>query len=117
MTTKNFEMLRLLFSLLAIGLLPVYTNAKTSFPFAVSTVELLDSAEAAALNGTSDAYTKALTPFDLAIRLEKPAGATEKDYLRRAAAAVQSWPALEAADLQRAFSGVETFLTAHRIKL
>lgn len=92
-------------------------DAKTSFPFAGSTVELLDSAEAAALNGISDAYTNALTPFDLAIRLNNPTGATEADYLRRAAAAVHNWPANEAADLQRAFSGVETALAAHEITL
>jgi len=90
--------------------------AKTSFSFAGSTVELLDSAEAAALNGASDAYTTALTPFDLAIRLDKP-GAAEVDYLRRAATAVRNWPTGEAASLERSFSAVEAFITAQKLKL
>lgn len=91
--------------------------AKTSFRFAGSTVELLNSAEAAPLNGASDAYTKALTPFDLSIRLDKPTGATEIDYLRRAAAAVHNWPAAEATELENAFKAVETYVVSQKLKL
>lgn len=106
----------LLVAMLAFAL-QVPVAAKTSFPFAGSTVELLDSAEAAALNGASDAYTKALTPFDLSIRLDKPSGATEADYLRRAAAAVHGWPAVEAAELKSAFKAVETYVVGQHLRL
>ena len=70
----------LLILLLAAPPLANIAAGKTSFAFAGSTVELLDSVEAATLNGTSDFYTRALTPFDLSIRLNKP-GAVEADYL------------------------------------
>jgi hypothetical protein len=89
---------------------------KTSLRFAGSKVELLDSVEAAELNSRSDAYTSALTPFDLTIRLNKP-GATEGDYLRRAAIAVHDWPASEVADLKRVLSLVEGSIVLKRLKL
>ncbi len=95
----------------------LHSAAKTSFPFAGSVVELLDSTEAAALNGASDAYTKALTPFDLSIRLSMPTGAAEADYLHRAATAVHDWPVVEAADLETAFKAVETYIVSQKLQL
>ena len=89
---------------------------KISFAFAGSTVELLDSAEAAGFNGKSDVYTKALTPFDLAIRLNKP-DAVEADYLQKAAAAVHNWTSSEAADLEQAFKAVEAYTARQKLKL
>jgi hypothetical protein len=95
----------------------VTASAKTSFPFAGSTVELLDSAEAAAGNGRSDAYTRALTPFDLSMRLGKPSGLTEQDYLREAAEAVSSWPESEVVQLKAAFDALAKAVQAHGLKL
>lgn len=86
------------------------------FPFAGSTVELLDSASAAAANSKPDAYTKALQPFDLQIRLGKE-GATEKDYLARAAAEVRNWPAAEQEQLKQAFKEIDAFLKTNKIRL
>lgn len=92
--------------------------AKTvKFPFAGVTVELLDSADAAKANSISDAYSRALTPFDLQIRLGILTGATEKDYLARAATQVRNWPAQEQQELKKSFAEIEAFLKAHHISL
>jgi hypothetical protein len=87
------------------------------FPFAGRTVILLDSAGAAAENVKSDVYTRALTPFDLQIRLGIPQGATEKDYLARSASQVRDWPVEEQAQLKQAFGEVDAFLKKQGIKL
>lgn len=95
-----------------------YAHAGVSlkFPFAGSTVELLDSAGAAAANSKSDNYTKALQPFDLQVRLGI-ANATEKDYLARSASQVRTWPAEEQQALKKAFTEIEAFLKANKIRL
>lgn len=103
-------MRRLLLALLLVTSLAA--TAKTSFPFAGSTVELLDRAEAARLNGQSDGYTRALTPFDLSIRLKQVTGATEAGYLAAAAKAVEDWPAAEAQQLRAAFDSIAAFAAA-----
>lgn len=87
------------------------------FPFAGSTVILLDSAGAASENVKSDAYTQALTPFDLQIRLGIQQGASEKDYLARSASQVRSWPADEQEQLKQAFGEVDAFLKKQGVKL
>jgi hypothetical protein len=95
----------------------IYAGSSVQFPFAGSTVELLDSAGAAAENIKSDAYSKSLTPFDLQIRLGIVNGATEKDYLARAASQVRNWPEEEQLQLKKSFTEIETFLKANNIKL
>ncbi|WP_118974654.1 hypothetical protein [Taibaiella koreensis] len=102
--------------LLALGTLQADAGVQLKFAFAGSTIELLDSAGAAAVNSKSDAYTQSLQPFDLQIRLGK-AGATEKDYLARAASQVRNWPEMEQQQLKQAFGEVETFLKTNKIKL
>lgn len=87
------------------------------FPFAGSTVELLDSAAAAIENAKSDAYTRALTPFDLQIRLGIQQGATEKDYLSRSASQARSWPKDEQEQLKKAFDEIDAFLKSTGVKL
>jgi len=93
-----------------------YAGVSLSFPFAGSTVELLDSSSAAAANIRSDAYTKALQPFDLQIRLGK-GNATEQDYLVRAASQTRNWPVEEQEELKKAFAEIENFLKANNIIL
>jgi hypothetical protein len=93
-----------------------YAGVSLTFPFAGSTVELLDSAGAAAVNSQSDAYTRALQPFDLLIRFGKDKAA-EKDYLAMAASQVRSWPAEEQAALKKAFAEIEAFLEDNNVKL
>jgi hypothetical protein len=95
----------------------MYAGTSMQFPFAGSTVELLDSAGAAMENIKSDVYTKSLTPFDLQIRLGIVKGATEKDYLARAASQVRNWPEEEQQQLKQFFTEIETFLKANNIKL
>ncbi|WP_118952780.1 eCIS core domain-containing protein [Taibaiella helva] len=102
--------------LFAISTLQAEAGTQLKFPFAGCTVELLDSTGAAAANSKSDAYTKALQPFDLQIRLGK-ADATEKDYLARAAEQVRNWPAEEQQQLKQSFAEIETFLKNHKVKL
>ncbi len=94
-----------------------YAGVSLQFPFAGSTVELLDSAGAAAVNGKSDAYTRAQQPFDLQIRLGIMQGATEKDYLAKAASEVRNWPEAEQQELKKAFAEIEAFLKVNNIKL
>lgn len=93
-----------------------YAGVTLKFPFAGSTVELLDSAGAAAANVKSDAYTRALQPFDLQIRLGR-SDASEKDYLAKAATQVRNWPAAEQQELKKAFSEIEAFLKTNKISL
>jgi hypothetical protein len=95
----------------------MYAGISMQFPFAGSTVELLDSADAATENIKSDVYTKALTPFDLQIRLGILQGATEKDYLARAANQARNWPEDEQEQLKKSFMEIEAFLKANNIKL
>jgi hypothetical protein len=106
-----------LFLLLTIIGRYTYAGASLTFPFAGSTVELLDSAAAAAANGASDPYSRALTPFDLQIRLGKLSGAREQDYLAKAAAEVRNWPLEEQEQLKAAFAGIEKFLSTNKIRL
>lgn len=95
----------------------IYAGVSMQFPFAGSTVELLDSAGAAVVNAQSDVYTRALTPFDLQLRLGQATGATEKDYLERAAIQVRDWPKEEQGKLKQAFGEIEIFLREKQIKL
>lgn len=94
-----------------------YGGISVQFPFAGSMVELLDSADAAAENMRSDAYTKALTPFDLQIRLGILQGASEKDYLLQAVSQVRNWPEDEQEQLKKTFMEIDAFLKANNIKL
>lgn len=93
------------------------TSANTSFSFGNTRIELLDSAAAAAAAGRSDVYTKALTPFDLRIRLETPADPDEADYLYVASREVRNWPESEAAQLKKAFKEVAAYLKGAGISL
>jgi hypothetical protein len=95
----------------------IYAGISLQFAFAGSTVELLDSASAATENAKADAYTKALTPFDLQIRLGIANGATEKDYLARSASQARNWPEDEQQQLKKSFAEIEAFLKANNIKL
>lgn len=95
----------------------MYAGVSMQFSFAGSTVELLDSAGAAAENIKSDAYTKALTPFDLQIRLGIVNGATEKDYLAKAAKQVRTWSKEEQDQILVSFAEIEAFLSSANIVL
>src|SRR5438067_2226328 len=71
------------------------------FPCAGSTIVLMDSASAAGNNVQADAYTRELTPFDLAIRLDQsPDKLSQRDYLHKAAVDAHDWPADEQAQLR-----------------
>ncbi len=100
------------------GILPVLLPARTTyFSAAGSTIALVDHMAAAAISLHPDDYTRALTPFDLSIRLDKATGLQETDYLQLAAADVQDWPAGEETQLRSAFAGIDTVLKAQHLNL
>lgn len=103
--------------ILAFILSPLLSTAREHFSFLSSVVVLEDSLDAAQAVRKSDEYTSGLTPFDLAIRLHKAEGGTERDYLNLAARSMRSWPAAEAAELKTAFAALESKAAALNIKL
>jgi len=90
-------------------------QAATGFNFGGCKIELPDSADAAAIVGTPDTYSNALSNFDLTVRVA--AGATREDYLAAAQRSVRSWPQEEQEALKKAFGQIETFLKNNGIKL
>lgn len=88
-----------------------------SFSFLSATIELVDSANAAQLVSESDAYTKALTPFDLQGRLMTQETVTEQDYLRYAAKQTKTWTEQEQEELKDAFKVIENYFEANRMGL
>lgn len=80
------------------------------------TIMVADSAAGAKAAGTADEHTAMLTPFDLAIRMDKE-GATVKDYLNTAARNARNWTTLQQGELRTAFAGMETYLKLQQIKL
>jgi hypothetical protein len=87
------------------------------FPFQDCTIELLDSAGASEATSHSDAYSKALTPFDLQIRTGKPSDVFEKDYLALAAANALTWNDDDQTKLQKSFEEIALFLKENDIHL
>lgn len=79
------------------------------FSFAGKTVHMADSASAAALVLPPDNYTRELSPFDLAIRLNRE-GSQESDYLAAAAANVQDWREGEELQLRNIFRHLDSLL-------
>lgn len=87
------------------------------FPFQDCTIELLDSIGAAEANSYPDEYTKALTSFDLQIRLGRKENVTEQDYLKRAASQSLSWNEADRKKLRQSFQEIEQFLESNNIHL
>lgn len=86
-----------------------------SIPFLNSSVEIIDSTEAAAVIGIDDGYPAGFSLFDIQSRLGN--AATYKDYLPFAMHQTQNWSATEQEALKDAFSKIATFLTAQSINL
>jgi len=109
---------RILFLLFAC-LLVTYSHAGIvkQFPFQGCTIELLDSAGAAEATSHSDEYTKALTTFDLQIRLGRKENVSEKDYLARAASQALTWNEEDQQKLQQSFAEIEKLLESNGIRL
>lgn len=105
--------------LLLASFLSSYVNAGVlrQFMFQDCNIELLDSAGAAEATVGSDAYSKALTPFDLQIRTGKAAKATEKDYLKLAASNAMSWSVDDQKKLLVSFEEIAAFLKQFNIHL
>lgn len=93
-----------------------YAGVLLKFPFAGSTVELLDSTDAAIANSKSDVYSRSLTPFDLQIRLGIQ-NASEKDYLAKAATQTRNWSPEEQQILKQSFGEIEAFLKTNKVIL
>lgn len=106
--------------LIAITLCVSSTNAlaRNSYHTAFNTVFVLaDSSTAAMLSVQQDEYTKAHTPFDLAIRLDKETGATEEDYLNASAKNVGNWQTVEEAQIKVALNDIATYLKTQNATL
>ncbi len=102
---------------LAMHIAPAWSKQIT-FPCAGSTIVLMDSASAANINVQADAYTRELTPFDLAIRFDKtPDKLSQRDYLHKAAVDARNWPADEQAQLRLAFGRIDSFAKASGVRL
>jgi len=112
---KQFPKIMIACSLL-LASVAAHAGVLLQFSFAGSTVQLLDSAGAATATAQSDAYTKALTPFDLQIRLGS-SSATEKDYLAMAAKQARNWPAEEQQQIKKSYEELEAFLKQNNVKL
>lgn len=91
--------------------------AATSFKFLNCTVELSDSTAAGKILGKSDSYTKALTPFDVTIRLQDKSKTKETDYLQNAKSKVRSWNDAEIAQLKKSFAEIESALKKDGLSL
>jgi hypothetical protein len=105
-----------IFSIVALAANTVQAKVLMQFPFNGVTVELLDSAGAAAENSKSDEYTKAQTSFDRQIRLGMVTN-TEQDYLKRAASQARSWSEEDQQKIKKSFGEIDSFLKANNIKL
>ena len=107
----------LLFAFL--GFLTTFSHAGVlkQFPFQDCIIELLDSTSAAEATNHPDEYTKALTPFDLQIRLGRKENATQQDYLNLAVTQAQSWSEEEQEQLEKSFQEIERFLNNNGIHL
>jgi hypothetical protein len=112
----KYSRLALLFLLLHIS--NKAWSEQTAFKCAGSVILLMDSSSAASINILPDAYVKELSPFDLAIRLDKsPVGLTHDDYLMRAASDSRDWPQDEQEQLRKAFGSIDSFAKASGAKL
>ncbi|KAA5533128.1 hypothetical protein F0919_11275 [Taibaiella lutea] len=109
---------KILFFLL-VSFLATYSHAGIvkQFPFQDCTIELLDSKSAAEATNHSDDYTKALTSFDLQIRLGRKENVAEKDYLNLAASQALTWDEEDQQKLQQSFQEIEKFLESNKIHL
>lgn len=87
------------------------------FSFQDCTIELLDSKSAAEATSHSDDYTKALTSFDLQIRLGRKENVSEKDYLALAASQALTWSEDDQQKLQESFAEIGKFLASNGIHL
>jgi hypothetical protein len=91
--------------------------AKSSyFPAFGITIMVADSTAGAMASATPDEYTAMLTPFDLAIRMDKEV-ASVNDYFETAARSSRNWTTLQQEELRTVFAGIETYLTKRQIKL
>lgn len=95
-------------SLILLGL-SHWANAGTeTFSFGHCIVALVDSTTAAGILQQPDAYTNSHTAFDLSIRLDRPNGLIEGDYLKAAGHDVTNWPTAEKSLLLSAFSQIDS---------
>ena len=95
----------------------VHAGVIKQFIFQDCHIELLDSTSAAEATSRSDAYSKALTPFDLQIRTGKPSNVSEKDYLKLAASNAMTWSDDDQKKLQNSFEEIAVFLEKSNIRL
>lgn len=103
-----------------IALLALFSQtakAYRQFNCAGSLIRVVDSAEAAVLNLQSDNYTRSLTDFDLAVRLNRANGGTEADYLQLSAKSVESWNGDEEELLKAAFDAIEAVSKKQSVSL
>jgi hypothetical protein len=82
-----------------------------------SVIVIADSAYGANETMKPDEYTRALTSFDLSIRLGTPGPHTERQYREADAANISSWPTTETEQLRSAFEAINAYLAKERIKL
>jgi hypothetical protein len=114
MTFRKFR-----FTFLCIGLLAAFSRAEAyqQFTCAGSLIRMVDSAEAAFLNAQPDAYTRALTNFDLSARLNRASGLKMQDYLKKAAESVHNWNADEEKMIRKSFNKIDSVSKALGISL
>lgn len=73
-----------------------------------TTISFATKEEATLKLGTSDAYTQALTKFDIASRTRNAANDEEQDYLEFAASQAQEWTAAEITSLKTVINNVQS---------
>lgn len=85
--------------------------------FQEATIQLCDSTTAANANKQQDFYSRALTPFDLQLRLGNDKNYKEADYLIKAATETRNWSEDEQQRIKNIFETIGIFLTENNIKL
>ena len=111
--------MRLLYILLFISFLPAAPAgaASTYFKFLGSTVQLADSADAAATLSKPDAYSASHSTFDMQGRFQDQAQHSQKDYLQYAAKQVSTWPASDMETIKAGFEALARYAEANNLKL
>lgn len=95
----------------------VYSKSIASFSFQHTVIELPDSADAAKENKKPDVYTKALTAFDLQLRLGTLNNPDQAAYLNKSAKEVRSWSQEEQKKIRLVFDSIANFLAENNIAL
>jgi hypothetical protein len=105
--------------LLLVGFMTSIAHAGVQKEFKLQdcNIEFLDKASAAEATGKSDAYSRALTPFDLQIRLGREKKVSEKDYLALSASQALSWDEGDISKLVQSLEEITTFLKEKNVHL